>query len=196
MQCARLHLEASGVEVVVTREPGGTELAESIRGLFLGHVMSAHTEALLAFAARRDHLERVIWPALARGAWVLCDRYVDSTFAYQGGGRGLDTRIIEALAEWSIGDFEPNATFLFDVSAAAAKGRLSGRDSLDRIEAEAAEFHIRVRDAFLARSVEWAHRFSVFNAEQEENFVRTEMLNELNLLLDRWQTRCNSGDFS
>ena len=97
---------------------------------------------------------------------------------------------------FSGGRFHPNATFLFDVSAVAAKGRLSGRDSLDRIEAEAAEFHIRVRDAFLARSVEWADRFSVFNAEQEETFVRTEMLNELNLLLNRWQTRCDSDDFS
>ncbi|MCS6997111.1 MAG: dTMP kinase [Casimicrobiaceae bacterium] len=170
LERARAWLEAAGERVVTTREPGGTPLGEAVRSWFLTHQMSPDTEALLVFAARREHLERVIWPALARGAWVLCDRFTDATRAYQGGGRGLPAARIEALAEWVHGRFEPALTFLFDVPRSTAQGRLTGRDG-DRIEAESQSFHERVRARYLELAAQAPERVHVIDATADVETV-------------------------
>jgi dTMP kinase len=157
-------LRAGGVTVTLTREPGGTAIGEAIRGLFLGHPMSAATEALLVFAARREHLERVVWPSLDRGEWVVCDRFTDATVAYQGHGRGLGAARVEALAQWVHPGFVPGLTFLFDLAPEVARSRVAGRSELDRIEAEAQGFHERVREGYLARAAAEPARFCVLDA--------------------------------
>ena len=119
-ECVR----AAGHDVVTTREPGGTKLGETLRDLLLNAPMSHDTETLLMFAARREHLERVIRPALTRGEWVLCDRFTDATFAYQGGGHGLPQQRIRELEQWVHGDLAPDLTFLFDVPPSVSRARL------------------------------------------------------------------------
>ncbi|MFN3628857.1 MAG: dTMP kinase [Casimicrobiaceae bacterium] len=156
-------LQAHGAKVVVTREPGGTAVGEAIRGLFLGHGMTPDTEALV-FAARREHLERVVWPSLARGEWVVCDRFTDATVAYQGYGRGLGAARVDALAQWVHPGFAPGLTFLFDLAPEVARLRVTGRTALDRIEAEAQGFHERVREGYLARAATEPNRFCVLDA--------------------------------
>ncbi|MFP5462020.1 MAG: dTMP kinase [Gammaproteobacteria bacterium] len=144
-------LRELGHEVVLTREPGGTALAERLRELLLGEPMSVDTETLLMFAARNEHLEGLIRPALARGAWVVCDRFTDSTYAYQGGGRGVPFERIEGLETWVHGGLQPRRTYLFDLPAElAAQRRAAARDA-DRFEAEDLAFFGRVRQAYLAR---------------------------------------------
>jgi dTMP kinase len=169
-------LVARGKTVVLTREPGGTELGEAVRGLFLGRSMSPHTEALLVFAARREHLEKVVWPALDRGDWVLCDRFTDATFAYQGGGRELGFERVAALAQWVHPDFTPDLTLLFDLSPDAARDRVAQRGELDRIESEASEFHLRVRAAYLQRARDESERIKVLSSEQSKDTVRSRVL--------------------
>jgi dTMP kinase len=148
------HLRAAGLDVVTTREPGGTPLAEAIRGLLLqvsAEPMAPLTELLLVFAARAQHLAGVIEPALARGAWVLCDRFTDATYAYQGGGRGLDQAAIEILERLVQGDLQPDLTLYLDLSVEAAQARLDGRER-DRFEREELDFFRRVRQAYLDRA--------------------------------------------
>lgn len=169
-------LLARGKTVLTTREPGGTELGEAVRGLFLGRSMSPHTEVLLVFAARREHLEKVVWPALERGDWVLCDRFTDATFAYQGGGRELGFERIESLAKWVHPDFTPDLTLLFDLSPDAAHDRIARRGELDRIESEASEFHRHVRDAYLRRAQDEPERIKVLPSEQSRDTVRSRVL--------------------
>ena len=134
----RLH----GYQVVSTREPGGTPLGEKLRELLLHEPMHLETEAMLMFAARREHLARVIEPALARGDWVVCDRFSDATYAYQGGGRGLDKAKFAVLEQWVHGHLQPDLTFLFDLPPGVAEQRISaqGRE-LDRFEQEKRDFH-------------------------------------------------------
>ena len=127
------HLKAQGREVVATREPGGTPLGEKLRAVLLAEAMHLDTEALLMFAARREHVELVIRPALARGAWVVCDRFVDATMAYQGGGRGLSASRLTELARWALGDLKPDLTLLFDLPVEMAMTRLrAGTQNPDR----------------------------------------------------------------
>jgi dTMP kinase len=145
-------LAERGVEVVATREPGGTPLGEAIRGLLLDPATraSADTETLLVFAARAEHLVDVIRPALDRGAWVLCDRFTDATFAYQGGGRGMLLRRLEQLRDWVQQGLSPDLTVLVDAPVDVAQGRLRARGGeSDRFERERIEFHERVRQAYL-----------------------------------------------
>ena len=144
-------LRERGLEVVVTREPGGTPLAEKLRALLLSESMSIDAETLLMFAARREHLEGLIRPALARGAWVVCDRFTDSTYAYQGGGRGVDPQNIAALERWIHGGFQPHRTYLFDLPSELAASRRAAARAADRFEAEDVEFFDRVRAAYLGR---------------------------------------------
>lgn len=144
------HLRGQGRTVVATREPGGTPLGEKLRALLLAEPMHLETEALLMFAARREHVERVIEPALARGDWVICDRFVDASFAYQGGGRGLSWEKLEILEHWVLGDLRPDLTLIFDAPVAIAQQRLhAATSSPDRFEQEQAAFFERVRDAYL-----------------------------------------------
>ena len=176
IESVQAFLLARGKTVLMTREPGGTELGEAVRGLFLGRSMSPHTEVLLVFAARREHLEKVVWPALERGDWVLCDRFTDATFAYQGGGRELGFERIESLAKWVHPNFTPDLTLLFDLSPDAAHDRIARRGELDRIESEASEFHRHVRDAYLRRAQDEPERIKVLSSEQSRDTVRSRVL--------------------
>ncbi|MGL4230776.1 MAG: dTMP kinase [Casimicrobium sp.] len=176
IDAVRDNLVARGIEVVCTREPGGTPLGESIRSLFLNHAMTPQTEALLVFAARNEHLRQVVWPTLARGAWVLCDRFTDATFAYQGGGRQLGNDYVASIANIVHPGFSPALTLLFDLPPDAAQDRIAGRDALDRIESEAKDFHDRVRQTYLDRAKNEAHRIAVFDSRQAKEIVREQVL--------------------
>ena len=159
-------LRARGHTVHLTREPGGTPLAEAIRGWVLEQPMSMQVEALLVFAARQDHLDTVIRPALARGEWVVCDRFTDSTVAYQGGGRGMAMAQIEQLEAWVHGDLQPDRTYLFDLPPALAAQRRSAVRSADRFEAQDEAFFARVRQAYLQRATQGGARFRLIDATQ------------------------------
>lgn len=170
----REFLTARGFEVVSTREPGGTPLAEQIRGLLLDarhEPPAAETELLLMFAARAQHVREVILPALERGAWVISDRFTDSSYAYQGGGRGIDPGFIEELERRVVG-IQPALTLLLDIGVAHGRERTRGRDLLpDRIEREQDDFFERVRAAFLARASAEPQRFRVIDATQPVDIV-------------------------
>ena len=153
-------LRGRGVSVVVTREPGGTILGEKLRQILLNGDQRIHpeTETLMMFAARRQHLEEVIRPALQRGDWVLCDRFTDASFAYQGGGRGVAKQKLEDLERWVHPDLQPDLTLLFDVSAEIGQSRVARIKSPDRFEREDIEFFSRVRNAYLERLQQWPKR--------------------------------------
>lgn len=161
------HLRRAGHEVELTREPGGTVLGERIRALLLaadGPAPALDTEALLMFAARAEHLARVVRPALDAGRWVLCDRFTDATYAYQGGGRGLETARIAALEQWVQQDLRPHRTLLLDLPPEAGLARARTRGAADRFEAEALAFFERVRAAYLERARTDPGRFRVIDA--------------------------------
>lgn len=168
-------LRGQGKVVHVTREPGGTELGEKLRGLLLNDSMHLETEALLMFAARREHLARLIEPALARGEWVVCDRFSDATYAYQGGGRGLDRAKLLALEHWVHEHLQPNLTLLFDLPLDVARERIAlASRVLDRFEQERADFHERVRLAYLERAHGNPSRIRVVDANNSlENIRKT-----------------------
>ncbi len=157
-------LRAQGCDVVLTREPGGTPLAERLRELVLHEPMCGLTEALLVFAARRDHLMQCINPALARGATVLCDRFTDASFAYQGGGRGVEWPRLQQLENWVQQGVEPQLTFWFDLPAAVAAQRRAAARAPDRFEAQDEAFFERVRLAYMQRSLAGAGRFARIDA--------------------------------
>lgn len=165
-------LRSRGHRVVVTREPGGTPLAERLRALLLGEPMTIETETLLMFAARREHLERLIRPALARGTWVVCDRFTDSTFAYQGAGRGVPANAIESLERWIHGDLQPDLTLLFDLPAELAAQRRAAARSADRFESEDLEFFTRVRAGYHARRAASPARFQTIDGRQGIDEIR------------------------
>ena len=176
-------LLADGQEVVSTREPGGTPLAERIRELLLGgtgETVHPQTELLLMFASRAQHVREVVLPALQRGAWVISDRFTDSSYAYQGAGRGLDEGYIAALEQQAVG-IEPGLTLLLDLGVAHGRERTRGRDLLggsapDRIERERDEFFERVHDCFLARAAAHAERFRVIDASPDASTVAASAL--------------------
>lgn len=155
----------------LTREPGGTRIGEQIRDLFL-HLPSAEgllpeTEALLLFAARAQHIQQVIQPALARGEWVISDRFTDATYAYQGGGRGLSAKQIATLETWVQGSFRPDYTLLLDVPPEVGLARTQKKGGApDRIESEHLDFFIRARRVYLLRAAQWPHRYVRINADQ------------------------------
>jgi dTMP kinase len=166
-------LRDKGKVVHVTREPGGTELGEKLRELLLHKSMHLETETLLMFAARREHLAKVIEPALANGEWVVCDRFSDATYAYQGGGRGLDRAKLQQLEHWVHGHLQPDLTLLFDLPLDVARERivLASR-VLDRFEQERADFHERVRQAYLERAHSSPARIRVVDAQQSIEIIR------------------------
>ena len=157
-------IAALGHTVVATREPGGTAFGEKLRALLLREPMTRDSEALLMFASRREHLETVIRPALARGDWVLSDRFSDATFAYQGGGRGLPRDKLEALERWVQGGFQPDLTVLFDVPIATASERRGAARSPDKFESESEAFFARTRNEYLRRAEESPERFVIVDA--------------------------------
>jgi dTMP kinase len=164
-------LQGRGHETVVTREPGGTELAEQLRGLILHAPMDPLTEALLVFAARRDHLQRVIEPALSRGAVVLCDRFTDATFAYQGGGRGFDLGVLTALESWVQQGRQPDLTLWFDLPPDTAATRRAAARAPDRFEQQDQAFFERVRAGYALRCAEAPARFARLDASAERAAV-------------------------
>lgn len=157
-------LRARGHEVIVTREPGGTPLGEALRGLLLHNDMEPDTELLLMFAARQAHLNQLILPSLARGAWVVSDRFTDASYAYQCGGRGLSEARVAVLETWVQQGFKPDLTLVFDVNAETAAARRGAARAADRFELEADDFFERVRAAYLARAAAEPHRMRVVDA--------------------------------
>jgi dTMP kinase len=172
-------LRGRGLDVVTTREPGGSAGAEDIRRLLVtggAGRWSAVTEALLHFAARRDHLERTVWPALERGCWVVSDRFADSTLAYQGYGLGLDRGLIGRLSALAIGDFAPDLTLILDLPPEIGLGRALARSAADRYEGMAMDFHQRLRDGFLDIAWRAPERCVVVNAAESEGEVAAAIL--------------------
>jgi dTMP kinase len=181
-------LEGHGIPVVTTREPGGTPAGEAIRALLLQGTSELHpdTETLLMFAARREHIARVIVPALEGGRWVLCDRFTDATRAYQGGGRGVERARIEILAEWVQHGLEPDLTFMFDIPVAIAHQRARGRTELDRFESEADTFHERVRNGYRELAAEAPERILVIDASKSPSEVKKELEKQLIRFMKEW----------
>ncbi|HEX7388262.1 MAG TPA: dTMP kinase [Castellaniella sp.] len=169
-------LRAAGVDLICSREPGGTALGERLREILLRDAMDLRAETLLMFAARSEHWYQHIQPALARGQWVLCDRYTDASYAYQGGGRGLGAPAIEVLENWALQGVKPDHTILFDIPLEVARARLErGREHADRFEREGAAFFERTRAAYLARVAEDPTRFHVVDARQAIAEVRSDL---------------------
>ena len=168
-------LRQRGIDLLVTREPGGTPLGEQLREILLHQPMHAETEAMLMFAARREHVEQVIRPALQRGTWVISDRFSDASFAYQGGGKGVPLAKLEQLEQWVHADLQPDLTLLFDIPIEVARLRLSNIGILDKFEREQGEFFNRVRQAYLARAAKTPQRFAVIRAEKTMPEVQQEL---------------------
>jgi len=188
LQFIRDRLDAAGISCVVTREPGGTSIAEAIRQVLLNHyneMMCPDTELLLMFAGRAQNIAQVILPALQRGQWVLSDRFTDASFAYQGGGRGVDIKHVLELAKWVQGDLQPNLTILLDAPAEVGLGRVKSRGAKDRIEEEGVEFFERVRQTYLKLAEEKSHRFKVINSNQELESVKQAVLSLVEPLLKK-----------
>jgi dTMP kinase len=164
-------LQARGHEVVLTREPGGSVLAEHLRELLLHQPMDALTESLLVFAARRDHLQRCIEPALARGATVLCDRFTDATFAYQGSGRGFDAGVLAQLEQWVQQGRQPDLTLWFDLAPDLAAARRGAARAADRFEQQDEAFFTRVRDGYAQRMSVAPQRFGRIDAGVDRDAV-------------------------
>lgn len=180
-------LERAGIPLLVTREPGGTELGEQVRKMLLdaGNTeMCSDAELLLMFAARAQHLKQLILPALNTGQWVLCDRFTDASYAYQGGGRGVDIVQIGLLEEWVQHGFQPDLTLLFDLPVEIGMERAGTRGQLDRFEQEQTTFFERVRSAYLARAQQQPHRFRIIDASQSLERVQQQLDTVIDELLD------------
>lgn len=178
-------LEDNKIDYIRTREPGGTPIAESIRELVLSHhseTMDATTELLLVFAARKQHVEQLIKPALARGCWVVSDRFTDATYAYQGGGRALDIKLIQQLEQLVLNEFNPDLTLWFDCDAQTGLSRARARGELDRIEDQAIDFFERCQRGYQSRFDQNPERFIKLNANDTIEAVS----NQMTQLLDSW----------
>jgi dTMP kinase len=175
-------LRARGLPLAITREPGGTPLGEALRTVILQQPMSIAAETLLMFAARAEHLERVIRPALDAGTWVLCDRFTDATYAYQAGGRGLSSERVAELEQWVHPDLQPDLTLLIDVPPEVAAQRLARARSADRFEAEQLDFFARVRRAYLERAGAEPQRFIVIDGTQPADVIGARLAE----LMQRW----------
>lgn len=170
-------LDERGVRVTVTREPGGTEMGEQLRELLLhgGGALHPETETLLMFAARREHIEKVIAPALRNGMWVVCDRFTDATFAYQAGGSGVSWAKVEQLEQWSQDGLQPDVTLLFDVAPELGLARAARAKIPDRFERERYGFYERAREAYLRRAREAPHRVRVIDASRPLTEIHKEL---------------------
>jgi len=175
-------LRQRGIDLLLTREPGGTPLGERLRDILLHEPMHAETEAMLMFAARREHVAQVIRPALRRGTWVISDRFSDASFAYQGGGRGVSIAKLEQLEQWVQGELQPDLTLLFDIPIEVARQRLANSSSLDRFEQEQGEFFQRVRQAYLDRAARMPRRFAIIHAENTIHEVQQELSRIISIL--------------
>ncbi len=172
-------LKERGLEVISTREPGGTQLGERLRELLLHESMHAETETLLMFAARREHIATVIEPALVRGAWVVSDRFTDASFAYQCGGRGVPREKVETLETWVQQGLQPDLTLLFDVPVEVSVARLATARVPDKFERESAEFFRRIRNGYLARATAQPQRFRLIDGNRPLDAVRQDVVDIL-----------------
>jgi dTMP kinase len=182
------YLSSKGKSLVVTREPGGTELSEEIRDLLLkprSQGMDVNTELLMMFAARAEHVAQKIKPAIARGDWVISDRFVDATFAYQGGGRGIDVERIQQLADWTLQGLKTDLTIVFDLSVELSQERVTSRnEGKDRFEQEKATFFERIRQSYIDRSLLEPNRVKVIDASQTIEQVQQQLTTILDKLLE------------
>ena len=175
-------LTEQGIDFVVTREPGGTELGEQLRELLLGHKhdgMADETELLMMFASRAEHLDKVIKPALEKGQWVLCDRFTDATYAYQGGGRGIDFKRIEILEDYVQGSCRPDLTLLLDAPIEVGRERAGKRSAPDRFEKEQTDFFNKVRAAYLKRAENDPQRMKVVDAALDLEAVKAQITEQI-----------------
>ena len=182
-------LEQSGIDVLFTREPGGTQLGEDLRDLLLGHKhtgMSDDTELLMMFAARAEHLNQKIIPALQKGSWVLCDRFTDATYAYQGGGRGINPQRIAVLENWVQGELRPDMTLLLDLPVEIGLERAKKRSEPDRFEREKVNFFEKVRSAYLGIANTNPQRVKVIDASQTLQQVQVQIKSVLNDYLEQY----------
>ena len=179
------YLRKQGVQLVCSREPGGTSLGEKLREVLLHEKMHLETEALLMFASRREHIAQVIAPALARGEWVISDRFSDASFAYQGGGRGMDLRKMEQLEAWVHPELQPDLTLLFDVPLEVARARLDATRELDKFEQEQADFFAATRNAYLRRAAQFPERFRIIDSSQSIAAIQIELAHLLDALLEK-----------
>jgi dTMP kinase len=185
-------LQQAGIDVVLTREPGGTPLGETIRELLLDHrqqAMASDTELLLMFAARAQHLNELIIPSLEAGQWVLCDRFTDATYAYQGAGRGIDNRRIAQLEQWVQGELRPDLTLFLDLPVAQGLARAGARAELDRFEREEIAFFERVRQGYLSQAAAEPQRYRVVDAAPPLPEVQL----QLNHIIDDYLARSASA---
>lgn len=183
-------LRNAGIDLICTREPGGTVLGEAIRELLLDHrntSMLDDTELLLMFAARSQHINELILPALERGQWVLCDRFTDASYAYQGGGRGIAFARIAQLEQWVQGSLRPDMTLLLDISVDQGLKRAGERSEPDRFEREKEAFFLRVRQAYLERAQAEPARYNIIDAGQPLEQVQGQLDRQLTQILDAWQ---------
>ena len=182
------YLRKFNIDFILTREPGGTEIAEKIRRVILDHYqekMHPDTEMLLYFAGRAQHLNQVIIPALQRGQWVICDRFTDATYAYQGGGRGLSQEKISILEQWVQSDLRPDHTLLFDVTVTTGLSRIKKNRYLDRIEKEEEFFFEKVRNCYLERAGKELDRFHILDANKNPEEVSQQIENILKKLINK-----------
>ena len=177
------YLQQRGIDLVSSREPGGTQLGEKLRELVLHETMHLETEALLMFASRREHIAQVIAPALARGAWVISDRFTDASFAYQGGGRGMDLAKLDALEQWVHPQLQPDLTLLFDVPLDVARARLDATRTLDKFEQEKTDFFAATRNEYLRRAAQFPQRFRLIDATRTIAEIEVELSGILDELL-------------
>ncbi len=178
------YLADKGINVALTREPGGTEIGEKIRTLLLSNStgkMHADTELMLMFAARNEHIQNKIIPTLNQGNWVLSDRFTDASYAYQGGGRGLDIARIAQLEQWVMRNFAPDMTLLLDVPVEIGMQRVESRGEKDRIEQESLDFFNRVRNAYIARSEQYPERIKLIDSSQTTEHTQQ----QINAILDK-----------
>ncbi len=179
-------LKSAHIPCLMTREPGGTPISEAIRNILLtqqNDSMSADTELLLMFAARAQHVAQVIVPALQRGQWVICDRFTDASFAYQGGGRGISLDCIQSLESWVHGDLQPEITLLLDLPVELGFSRITGHRAKDRIENEGQDFFERVRQHYLIRARKFPQRFKVIDAAGDFSSVKAQVMTVLKTVM-------------
>lgn len=188
MEAVQLWAQQAGLDFVITREPGGTPLAEKIRELLLDKnqtSMSDDTELLLMFAARAQHINELIQPSMATGQWVICDRFTDATYAYQGGGRGIANVRIAQLEQWVQGELRPDLTLLLDLPVEQGLARAGQRGDLDRFEQEQTAFFERVRAAYLDRARQFPRQYRIIDASQDIDSVRDQIFQVLTNFMEQ-----------
>lgn len=190
MQYCQQLLESENIPLVVTREPGGTPVAEEIRQLLLHYHQENicdDTELLLMFAARAQHIAKLIRPSLEAGKWVLCDRFTDASFAYQGGGRGIPVERLQIIEEWVQRDLQPDLTLLLDLPVEQGMARIQKRSTKDRIEKEQNEFFQRVRDMYLQRAEQNQDRYRIIDASRNIQQVQAQIEQQLASLIKNYR---------